>query len=499
MELLLAVDIGTGGARAAIYNPGLECKSMIEKKYSTNYPRPGWAEQDAEEIYQAVIQAIMGALEAVPTDVKAISYLTFDCSVHTLLGLDAKYNPLTPVLTWEDSRSQEIIQAWQEEGRGAELYQKTGCPLHPLYAPGKIRWWKEEKPELFHKISYFVTLKAFLIKRLTGELKEEPATTSGSGLINIHQLDWEDEALALAGISRDKLPVMVEPSYLIQGIKEEISHKTGLKKDLTVVIGSSDAGMSSLGSGTVDAEQMTIMIGTSGAVRRIINKPKLDPEARTFCYYMGHDTWFAGGAINNGGIVLKWYRDNFGQWAELEAEKEGVSAYTVLDRCARQAAPGAENLLFLPLLAGERSPYWQGNMRGVISGISLHHNQSTFIRALMEGVAFRILSVYQPLNQLIEPPQEIRVTGGFTHSSFWVQILADVLGQRLSVTREPEGSIMGAAAFAYYSLGILPSLAKLKELNAVDEVVEPRQDLHEDYNECYQKSMRIYHKLKDEF
>ena len=499
MDLIIAVDIGTGGVRAGIYDKKLDNKIIENVNYSTNYPAPSRAEQNPEEILSSVIKVINKAINRSEISGNEISYLTFDCSVHTILGLDKNLNPVTPALTWEDSRADSIINRWEEEEIGKSLYEKTGCPLHPLYSVGKIKWWKENKPELYKKIEYFVTLKSYVLNNFTDKLLEDPATVSGSGLLNIHSLDWEDKALELAGISKKMLPEIVMPDHMIEGINEAISKKTGLKTDIKVIIGSSDAAMSSLGSGTVEQNQMTVMIGTSGAIRRIVPEPKVDQKQRTFCYYLGDDKWFAGGAINNGGIVLDWYLDTFGDWAKKESEKEGVSPYTILSKEAKKAEPGSKNMLFLPFLAGERSPYWHGSMKGIISGISLSHEQSDFIRSLLEGICFRMYSVYLPLNKLISPPEEIRITGGFTRSSFWVQLLTDIFGTGLSVTEEPEGSVLGAAAFGLYSLGEIESLDCLKELNTVKETTTPDKKLHKYYKDKYDKSMDIYHKMKDEF
>lgn len=499
MDLILAVDIGTGGVRAGIYDEKLDNKIIENVNYSTNYPAPGRAEQDPQEILSAVIKVINQAIDKSNFSGNDISYLTFDCSVHTILGLDKNFKPITPALTWEDSRANDIIDKWEEKGIGEELYKKTGCPLHPLYSVGKIKWWKKNKPEIFKDTEFFVTLKSFIINNFTDKLVEDPATVSGSGLLNIHQLEWEEKALKLAGITKEKLPRLVMPNYTIDGINKKMSKKTGLKPDIKIVIGSSDAGMSSLGSGTVDQNQMTVMIGTSGAIRRIVPEPKVDDKQRTFCYYLGDDKWFSGGAINNGGIILDWYLDTFGDWAQKQSEKEGISPYTVLTKEAKKAKPGSENMLFLPFLAGERSPYWHGNMRGIISGISLSHNQSSFIRSLLEGICFRMYSVYLPLNKLITPPDEIRITGGFTRSPFWVQLMTDIFGAKLSVTEEPEGSVLGAAAFGFYSLGIIDSLNLLKELNPVKDVTSPNPKLHKFYKSKYEKSMNIYHKMKNEF
>jgi gluconokinase len=408
-------------------------------------------------------------------------------------------SPLTPVLTWEDSRARKIVARWKWEEKGEHLYSLTGCPLHPMYSPAKIAWWRENYLDSFAKISYFVTLKAFILFRLTGKLLEDQATLSGTGMLNIHHLGWEDEALKFAGITREQVAPIVPPTYIIEGLQEEIAVETGLSPSVKVIIGSSDAAMSSLGSGTIRPEQMTIMIGTSGAARRLIDFPVMDSQQRTFCYYMGNNKWFAGGAINNGGVVLRWFRDNFGDRAAIEAKERGVSVYTVLCDYAKNVGPGADGLLFLPFLAGERAPYWNGNMRGMYFGLSLHHGQAAFIRALMEGVSYRMFSVYKPLNELLGDPEEIRVTGGFSRSQLWLQILADVIGRDLFVTDEPEGSVLGAAAFAFYTLGELKSFESLEEMNPIKQLIHCQPEVHQFYAKEFERYLRIYHKIKDEF
>lgn len=499
MSLVLALDIGTGSCRCALYNQGLQGLSKATVELSSRYPSPGWAEQDPEAVFSAVMEAIDLVLARCSQDVAAVSALTLDCALHTIVGLGRGGSPVTPVVTWEDSRAWELVQRWRKQDKGPDIYRTTGCPLHPMYVPAKIAWWKEKQTDLFRKVERFVSLKAFVLYRLTGELLEDQATASGSGLLNLDTLDWDDGALSLAGISHERLARVVSPSYEIKGLNKETSKRTGLLPSTSVVIGSSDAAMSSLGSGTVNPDQMTVMIGTSGAVRRLVKRPSLDLRQRTFCYYFGDGLWFAGGAINNGGLILRWFRDNFGQRAKQEAGGRGESEYALLSEYAAKAPPGSNGLLFLPFLAGERSPFWSANMRGILAGLSLHHGQGHIVRALMEGVCYRILSVSKPLDELLGSPKEIRVTGGFTRSPLWPQILSNVLERDLLVLEEPEGSVLGAAAFAYHALGMLDSFTCLMDRNPVSKVIHPEPDSAQVYREGFEKYMRIYWKMREEF
>ena len=429
MSLVLAVDIGTGSCRCALYNRELQRLGTEILEYSTQYPKPDWAEQDPEVIFDSILQTIQKTVSKSGQDPKNIIALTLDCSIHTLLGLAKDRSPVTPIITWEDSRARHLVEGWKQQGLESEIYTLTGCPLHPMYSSAKIAWWRKHRPDLFKRINTFVSVKAFVLQRLTGILLEDQATVSGSGLLNIHKLDWEDRVLSLAGISRKQLPPVVEPTCRIESIRPEISSQTGLPMSTPVIIGSSDAAMSSLGSGTIDPDQMTVMIGTSGAVRRLVRRPTLDPQQRTFCYHIANQLWFAGGAINNGGIALRWFRDNFGERAKKEAQKTGASVYKILCDYAQTVPAGADGLFFLPFLAGERSPHWNSSMRGILFGLSLHHSQAHVIRSLIEGICYRLLSVIQPLEDLIGKSSEIRVTGGFTRAPVWLQILSDILGR----------------------------------------------------------------------
>ena len=499
MSLVLAVDIGTGSCRSALYNQELKRLSNEIVEYTTQYPQPDWAEQDPEEIFLSILQAIERTVSKSDQDPKKIVALTLDCSIHTLLGLAKDCSPVTPIITWEDSRARHLVESWKQQGLESEIYTLTGCPLHPMYSSAKIAWWREHRPNLFRRINTFVSVKAFVLQRLTGTLLEDRATVSGSGMLNVNKLDWEDRVLALAGISRKQLPPVVEPTVCIESIRPEISSQTGLPISTPVIIGSSDAAMSSLGSGTIDTDQMTVMIGTSGAVRRLVRRPTLDPEQRTFCYYSGNRLWFAGGAINNGGIVLRWFRDNFGDRAKEEAQKTGTPVYKVLCDYAQNIPAGANGLLFLPFLAGERSPYWNSSMRGILFGLSLHHSQAHVIRSLIEGICYRLHSVIQPLEKLIGKSTEIRVTGGFTRSPFWLQILSDILGRELMVSGEPEGSVLGAAAFAYHTLGMIDSFRYLLDRNPIVQKVRPEATAHEFYQTQFHRYMHLYWKFQKEF
>ena len=499
LKLLLAVDIGTGSCRCALYDPDLNQMGAAAVEYGTEYPRPGWAEQDPETVFSAVVQAICAAIAHSGRSPGDIDALTLDGPLHTCLGLTVDGKPATPILTWEDSRAGPIRQKDRQSAAGRELYERTGCPLHPMYPAAKIAWWRRLRPDLYASIHSFVSLKSYVLFRLTGELLEDQATASGSGLLNIDTLHWDARALEAAKLPPDQLAPVVAPTQVVEGLDRAICARTGLPASTAVVVGSSDAAMSSLGSGTVDFDKISVMIGTSGAVRRLAKRPIVDPQQRTFCYYAANRMWFAGGAINNGGIVLRWFRDHFGDTARRQASRTGESVYTVLCNAAAEAPAGAEGLFFLPFLAGERSPHWGSHIRGTLFGLSLHHRQAHIIRALLEGVCYRMASVIGPLEELTGKAGQLRATGGFTRSPVWLQILADVTGRELTVSAQPEGSVLGAAALALQALGRIDSFQRLLEKNPAVRTIRPRAELHRFYRAAFERYLQLYWKLRPEF
>ena len=178
MSLILAVDIGTGSCRSALYNQGLERLSTEIVEYPTRYPQPDWAEQDPEQVFAAVLRTIASTVSKYDGASHDITALTLDCSIHTLLGLAEDHTPATPILTWEDSRARHLVKKWKQEDLGSEIYALTGCPLHPMYSSAKIAWWREHQFELFKRVRTFVSAKAFVLQRLTGVLVEDAATVA---------------------------------------------------------------------------------------------------------------------------------------------------------------------------------------------------------------------------------------------------------------------------------------------------------------------------------
>jgi gluconokinase len=266
-----------------------------------------------------------------------------------------------------------------------------------------------------------------------------------------------------------------------------------------VVAGAGDGGLANLGSGAIDPGQAAATIGTSGAMRVVLDSPWLEPAGRLWCYYLCEGRWFAGGAINNGGIVLRWLRDGLLANVRDHALAAGREPYEAIIELAATVGPGAEGLLFLPYLHGERTPYWDPLARGVLFGLSPHHGPAHLARAGLEGICMCMAHVFEFLQAAPAGVVEIRASGGFARSPFWLQLLADTLGQAVSLPHESEGSAMGAALLALKTAGAIKSLSQARKSAPVQRVFEPDLQAAAFYRERLAFFKDLYPHLQSDF
>ncbi len=453
MPVFIGLDLGSSSVRAAAFDEDLNVLCSSQKHYPMHFPRPGRAEQDPYLIFERTLEAIsetsaklrgLGLL----AEVKGLGASGF---MHSSMAVGRDGLPLTVLLPWADQRTAGQV-AWIRGEFGREdPYSRTGCPVHTTYVPGKIRWFRENLPGVTDAAWRYMSAKEWVLGRLTGEYVCDLGVASGAGLLNMASRCWDKQALTAAGIDGSLLNPLVEPTAVIGTITKEASEATGLPEGTPVVAGSSDAAMSSLGSGAGGIGETVAMIGTSGAIRMTSKKPATDESMKCWCYYLAEDRWIVGGATNNGGNVLDWYR----RLLEGSKTSRGHSAtlsYDELLEAAGSSPAGAAGLIFLAFLAGERAPGWDENARGTLLGLTLSHTAADVARSILEGTAFQLHGIFEALKGLGEPSGKVIASGGFARSDLWLRILASVLETEVEVPRSVEGSVAGAAALAMVGL-----------------------------------------------
>lgn len=444
MELIIGLDLGTTNCKAVAMGPAGEVAASAARGYAMRSPRPGWAEQDVQEVWEGVVESLRSLASRAP--VGEIAGLSLSGAMHSLLPVDKDGAPLGLAMTWADQRSAGKAEALRARTDAVALYQRTGCPLQALYYPAKLRWWVEEAESVAGRAAKFVAIKDWILFRLTGSWATDHSLASATGLQDISRLVWDEEALALAGVGAERLPALISPLEQVGKITPKAAQLSGLPAGLPVIAGASDGALANLGAGAALPGQTVITVGTSGAIRHLVDRPRLDPRQRTWCYILAEGRWFAGGAINNAGLAVQWVRDRF--YPELPGEE----GFLKLLADAAGIAPGAEGAILVPYFTGERNPHWDSSARAVLSGLALGHNRAHIARAVLEGVAFCLADVWEALNVAGDVHEPVRLTGGITQSHLWAQILADVLGVSLVAVEAADASAIGAAMLGFCAL-----------------------------------------------
>jgi sugar (pentulose or hexulose) kinase len=307
IETIITLDLGTTSCRALLFDLKGNALAQASRTYPLHTPRPGFAEQEPETLLAAadsvVADVVMQAGDAAGK-VLGVSLCTY---MHSLIALDADGRYLSPFSTWADIRSAQEVEEVRSRDGWAELYARTGCPPHTMYPLYRFIWFRKHEPELLARAYRFVTIKELLIHRWTGQWLVDCNLASGSGLFNMRTLTWDPGALELAGVRPEQLNPAVPTVHTVPLNTDRL----GLPLGTPVVVGAGDGVLSSLGSGAIAPGVVAAMVGTSGAIRACVREPVADPQARVFCYYLDEGHYILGGSLNNGGIALRWMRDQF--------------------------------------------------------------------------------------------------------------------------------------------------------------------------------------------
>lgn len=502
MDVYIGLDIGTTNTKAVAFNRSGQSCGEHAVAYPILSETAGWAEQEPEAILAAVLECLGQVLNQMRERENRVAAVGLSTAMHAVLAMDASDQFLTRFIIWADNRS--VVQAARlaDNGTGYAVYRRTGTQIHAMSPLTKLMWFREQQPDVFQRTNKWLSLKDFIAYHLFGQFVTDYAIASATGLFRSDQMDWDEEALALAGVERGQLPELKPPTYVLRGIRESYAKQLGLadNEDLPFVLGASDGVLANLGVGAIQPGEFAVTIGTSGAVRTVIDRPVTDTRQRTFCYALTENHWAIGGANNNGAIVLQW----LGALFSTETEP-GTDEIEHLLSSAESIPAGSNGLLFLPYLSGERAPIWNPNARGVFFGLDLSHKQAHMVRAAMEGMMFSIRSIIQAVEDTCQSTgvsagaDQVLVSGGFAKSAFLRQMLADVLGKTVLVPRSYEASAFGAAVMAMVALGELADLSDVKKMIQIQQAHHPNEHRSKVYEQLFPMYEQLYLSLKPNF
>ena len=491
LRYLIGVDIGTTSTKAALFTEAGKIVSQHSIKYPLYTPTPGAAEQEPEEIWTAVTTSVKTLIETSKIETSKLLCLSFSAAMHSLIAIDKNGQPLTRSMTWADTRSTKWAAQLKQTQTGHEIYRRTGTPIHAMSPLVKLIWLRQEYPNIFEQTAKFISIKEFIFYRFFKQYLVDYSIASATGLMNLKELNWDKEALLIAGITEQHLSKLVPTTHIVEKINETSATAMGIPANTSIVMGASDGVLANLSVGAITPLSVAVTVGTSGAVRAIVEQPWTDPKERLFCYALTDKYWVIGGAVNSGGVVFQWIQDLFNDDEVCTATESGKDSYDLLFNLAQSVAPGANGLIFHPYLIGERSPIWDANATGSFTGLTLRHTKAHLIRAVLEGITFNLNLVLQALQEHIGEPKSIQVTGGLAKSNLWRQILADVFAQEITVPTSYESSCLGAVVLALYALKKIPSLNKVAEMLGTSQQYQPIPE----NVATYQKIMPLYNRL----
>ena len=494
---LLGIDVGTGGTRAVLLDEaGKVVASATSEHAPISAPQIGWAEQDPRDWWRAACSAINECLQISGFRPEEIVGVGLTGQMHGMVLLDAAGEVLRPAIIWCDQRTEAQGRAITEKIGARRLIELTANPALTNFTLTKIWWVQQHEPEIWSRVRTVLLPKDYARFRMTGARACDVADASGTLLFDVAHRRWSAPMMELSRVRPEILPEIFESPEISGRISEEGARATGLRVGTPVVAGAGDQAAGAVGMGIVHPGAVSATIGTSGVVFAATAAPTMDPQGRihTFCHAVPR-RWHVMGVTQAAGFSLRWFRDEFCVGADGSR-----ASYDQLTAEAAKTNAGADGLLWLPYLMGERTPHLDPDARGALVGLTAQHTRGHVVRAILEGVAFSLRDTFTIFRELKLPIESIRLGGGGARGPLWRQIQADVYGMPVEILEAEEGGAFGAGLLAGVGVGVWPSVESACEAAVkVAQRVEPDPARVTVMNRRYEEYRALYPALKESF
>lgn len=495
-NLLLGIDIGTSACKVALFNEAGEVVGAGSAGYSIYYPQPGWAEQNPEEWWDAVCSALKQMLSEQQIDAGQIAGIGIDGQCWSAIAIDRSGKVLSNTPIWIDTRAGEICEELKSKYGEEMFFELSGNPLQSFYVTGKILWYERYKPEVFQNTYKILQSNSFIAYRLTGVISQDISQSYGFHCFDMRKGCWDDEMRSKIGIPEGILPEIVPCHKVIGNVTKEAAALTGLKEGTPVVAGGLDAACGTLGAGVIHAGETQEQGGQAGGMSICLEEYAADPKL-ILSFHVVPNKWLLQGGTTGGGGVMRWFEKEFADYERMMEDSVGKSSLVQLNEIAEEVPAGSDGLVFLPYMAGERSPIWDERAKGVCYGMDFNKTKGHFVRAAMEGVAFSLRHNLDIAAQRGVHVGELRAMGGAANSHLWTQIKADVTGKTMVIPSSDTATTLGAAILAGVGTGVYESFEEAVATTVkVTRVQEPKEELYPVYNRNYQTYLDLYRNLK---
>ena len=484
----LGIDLGTSSVKVLVINQDNEIIGDASREYPVSYPKEKWAEQDPADWWRETKNAIKDVVDKYNIPKDAIKSMSFSGQMHGLVALDEKNAVLTPAILWCDNRTEiecdEITKHFGQE----KLSEYTGNKALTGFTAPKILWIKKNYPDIFRKIRHIMLPKDYVSFKLTGNYSTDVSDASGMLLLDVKNRTWSKDMLEYLEIDQTMLPTLYESYEVCGHVKQDVMDELGLEGDIVVAAGAGDQAAGAVGTGTVVEGIVSVTLGTSGVVFAAHEKYAHDKENRLHAFCHANGKYHSMGVMLSAASCLKWW---------VDTAQKGMSFEHLLQE-AESIEEEDKNLVFLPYLMGERTPYADPNAKGAFVGMTMMTQRGHMTKAVLEGVSYGLKDSMEILKDIHVPIKEVRVIGGGAKSPLWKQVLADMFGLEIQEINTNQGGALGAAILGAVAAGHFKDVAQgCREMIKVTNTVKPNPDKKAYYDEKYQRFIALYAALKD--
>lgn len=492
-KALIGIDIGTSSVKSTVIDAETgRALGSAAQEYAVSQPQPGYAEQNPDDWWQAAAATVRSALEQGKIEPSSVAGIGLSGQMHGTVCLDAALRPLRPAIIWADTRSKAQVKRLMERLDTEDMARHApGRPAAGFMAP-TLMWLAEHEPETLCRTRTVLLPKDYARLRLTGNTATDISDAAATWLMNPQTGHWSDWLLDACGLEDRYLPPVLNSIDQAGTLIPQAAQALGLLEGVPVIAGCADQPAQALAYGLYSPGTALVTIGTGGQTFAPLSAPRMDPSLRYYVFnHAVPGVWYAAAAMLSAGLSLRWLRDLLG-W------KGRADAYERLSALAAETPPGAEGLLFLPYLSGERTPHFDPRASGLFLGLRLHHGPGHLARAVMEGVAF---AMAECLALVSSPEADMNViaSGGAAASPVWLQIQSDIYNRPLSLAPGEHHACLGAALLAGVGCGVYASFEDAcLHLPAVRRSVEPTTEHVDFYSGLFERYRGLYTRLKDD-
>ncbi|MFT4005529.1 MAG: xylulokinase [Lacrimispora sp.] len=493
---LLGIDIGTSACKIALFDRGGNVIASSSEEYGVFYPKPGWAEQNPEDWWTAICLGVKAVLEQSEIQPGQIAGIGIDGQSWAAIAVDREGKVLANTPIWMDTRADDICKELNERVGENRIFEVSGNSLQPSYTTAKIIWYQRNLPQVYRNTYKILQSNSFITFKLTGKMTQDISQGYGLHCFDMHTGTWSAEMCKALEIPEGVLPEIYSCHEVIGTVTSHAAAQSGLAAGTPVVAGGLDAACGTLGAGVIHPGETQEQGGQAGGMSICMDQYQADKRL-ILGYHVIPGLWLLQGGTTGGGGAMRWLERELADYEREEGKRCGRSSLELFNDLAQEVAPGSDGLIFLPYMAGERSPIWNPKAKGVYYGLDFSKTKGHLIRATMEGVAMSLRHNLEVAEKAGAKVNVLQAMGGAANSLLWTQIKSDVTGKPIAVPSSDTATTLGAAILAGVGVGIYKDFD-----DAVRRTVRHKryhvtnQDNWEVYDRNYQIYLELYDSLK---